>query len=133
MLDKVTEFIYKYATYKDKEVLRARIQKHIEYKTCKIILDKDDSVVAVCLWNISPDGVEAFIVDMVIREDFRNTDIMRKILREGLKIWNVKYLRWNRDYNNDGHDRWREPKVWSVERFLRRKSGHIMDDKIALA
>lgn len=120
--EKAAEFVYRYATYKDIGKLRARIQKHVEYKTCKIVLHQDGSVVAVCLWNISPDGLEAHIIDMVIREDYRKTDIMRQILRDGLKIWPVKFLRWNRDYNEDSHDRWREPKVWSVERFLRRRS-----------
>jgi hypothetical protein len=116
------EFIYAYSTYKDKEKLRDRIQRHIAFKTCKVVLDKDGFVCAVCLWNISPDALEAHVIDMVIREDYRKTDIMRWILREGLKIWPVKFLRWNRDYTEDGHDRWTEPKVWSVERFLRRKS-----------
>ena len=77
---------------------------------------------AVCLWNISPDGMEAFVIDMIIRKDFRNQDIMRCIAREVIKIWPVKFIRYNRDYNKDGHDRWHEPKVWSVERFLRRKA-----------
>ena len=113
-------FIFRYATYKDEEDLRERIQKHLAYKTCKIVLDKDGAVCAVCLWNISADGIEAHIVDLVIREDHRGKDFMRWMLREGLKIWPVKFLRWNRDYNEDGSDRWREPKVWSVERFLRR-------------
>ena len=44
IVDKATEFIYKYATYKDKEKLRARVQKHYEYKTCRIFLDKDGEV-----------------------------------------------------------------------------------------
>jgi hypothetical protein len=122
LADKITDFILKYATYKEKEELRERVQKHLEYKTCKVVLDQDGCICAVCLWNISPDGCEAHIIDMVIREDYRRQDIMRFILREGLKIWPVKFLRWNRDYTEDGHDRWQEPKVWSVERFLRRKT-----------
>jgi hypothetical protein len=116
------DFIIRYATYKDKDELRERIQKHLAYKTCKIVLDKTGSICAVCLWNISADQQEAHIIDMVIREDYRKTDLMRKILKEGLEIWPVKFLRYNRDYNTDGHDRWHEAKAWSVERFLRR--GH---------
>lgn len=115
-------FINHYAHYADEEKLRERVQKHIAFKTCKILLDKDGNVCFVCLWNISPDVLEAHIIDLVIREDYRNKDTMREILREGLKIWPVKFLRWNRDYNTDGHDRWSEPKIWSVERFLRRKT-----------
>jgi hypothetical protein len=122
LAEKAAEFINRYATYKDQDQLRERIQKHLEYKTCKIFLDEAAHVCAVCLWNISPDGLEAHVIDMVIREDYRKQDIMRAVLIEGLKIWPVKFLRWNRDYNEDGHDRWREPKVWSVERFLRRKT-----------
>jgi hypothetical protein len=65
--------------------------------------------------------LEAFIIDTAVREDYRKHDFLRWILREGLKIWPVKFLRWNRDYTLDGSDRWKEPKIWSVDRFLRRK------------
>lgn len=121
LTDSPTEFIYHYASYKDKDKLRERIQKHLEYKTCKILLDEAGFVCAACLWNISADQLEAYVIDMVIREDYRKTDIMWQILEAGLKIWQVKFLRWNRDYNEDGSDRWREPKVFSVSRFLRRR------------
>jgi len=121
MTDDPTEFIYRYATYRDKEKLRARVEAHIKYKTCKILFDKTGMVCAVCLWNISPDGEVAEVTDMVIREDYRKMDLMRWILTEGRKIWPVKYLKFNRDYTEDGHDRWPEPKLFSVKRFLRRK------------
>jgi hypothetical protein len=105
------EFIYHYATYTSKDELRERIQKHIEYKTCKILFDEARDIYAACLWNISPDGLEAYVIDMCLREDYRNGKTVIEILKEGLKIWPVKFLRYNRDYNNDGHDRWREPKI----------------------
>lgn len=115
------EFVMHYATYKDKEELRERIQKHIEYKTCFILFDETDYVCAVCLWNISSDGKIAEVSDMIIREDTRGTDIMRRMLGNTRKIWPLEYLKYNRDYNEDGHDRWDKPKMFKVESFLRRK------------
>lgn len=116
------EFVMHYATYTDKESLRERIQKHIEYKTCKILFDTRSFICAICLWNISVDCLEVEIIDLVIREDFRNKDLMRQILMEGLKIWPVKFMKWNRDYTKDGSSRWHNPKIFSVECFLRRKN-----------
>ena len=111
------EFLWHYHQKYDKEELRTRVQKHIEYKTCRIILDKDGFVCAVCLWNIEDHGHSAHIIDLAIREDKRKTDMMRKILRNGMQIWPVEFLVFERNY--DG----RRPgkKVWSTERFLRRK------------
>ena len=80
------EFVWHYAkdrngnmVYK-KQTLQRRIEAHFKYKTCRIIFDQDDSICAVCLWNISPDAKTAEVTDMVIREDYRKKDMIRKIL-----------------------------------------------------
>lgn len=116
-----TEFIWHYSTYEKKDELRERVQKHLAYKTCRVVLDKANLVCAVCLWNISPDQVEARVADMVIREDYSKKDLMRRILIDGMKIWPVKFLRYCRDYTKDGSNRGSE-RIWSVERFLRRRA-----------
>lgn len=115
------EFLYHYSTYVDKEKLRARIQKHFEFKTCLILYDTHDLVCAICLWNIVDDGKAAHIVDLVFREDKRKHDLMRKILMNGMRIWPVKFIVYDRDYTRDGANRGRQ-RIWSVERFLRRKA-----------
>ena len=117
----VVALMKKYGYYVNDEKLEEKIKGHLRYKTCKILLDRDGHVCAVCFWNISADGITADITDLIIREDYRKKDLMRNILREGLKIWNVKHLRYVRDYNEDGHDRGPK-KVIKVERFLRRKA-----------
>jgi hypothetical protein len=119
IIDKATDFIYENAPFKNKDKLRARIQKHLSYKTCRIFIDSANMVYAVCLWNIVDSGKVAFITEMTIRKDYRKKDIMRKILIDGMKIWPVKYLMFDRE-NEDGSIRGR--KLWSTKRFLRRKA-----------
>jgi hypothetical protein len=119
-IKEIADFIMKYAVYSDQGELYDAVQKHISYKTCKIVTDDKGKICAVCLWNI--DGDEAFVSDLVIREDYRKKDLMRRLLLDGLKSWPIKYMRWNRGYNKDGSMRWPESKRWNVESFLRRKS-----------
>ena len=119
-LDNVIDFMKSYTYYNDR-ALKEKLLGHLEYKTCKILLDKDGKVCGVCCWNISADGLIADITDIILREDFRGRDMMRKMLEGELKIWNVKYLRYVRDYNADGHDRGPKRTI-RVDRFLRRKA-----------
>lgn len=114
-------FIMERSTYADKTNLQNRIKAHITYKTCRIIYDKDGRICAVCLWNIGPDGLVADVTDLVIRNDYRKKDIMRRILIDAMKIWPLKFIRYNRDYTPDGVID-RGSRMWSVERFLRRRA-----------
>lgn len=120
-VDKATDLVYDNSTYVNKEELRERIKKHYEYKTCKIVLDKDAEVCAVCLWNISEDGKVAHVLDMVIRKDFSGKDLMRRILAEGMKVWPVDFITYDRDYTADGSNRGKR-RLWSTKNFLRRKA-----------
>ena len=119
IIDEAADFLLKYSTYEDREKLRERIQKHVQYKTAYIVRDKNDSIVSVCLWNISPDYAVVDVFDCAIREDHRGKDLMRRMLWNGLKTWPVKYIRYEKGYDDGLQDK---PKtVWSVERMLRRK------------
>jgi hypothetical protein len=119
LADKVTDFIYEHAPYKDKDVLRERVQKHLVYKTCRVLIDEHNMVAAVCMFNISNNGEVAFITDVTIRKDYSGKDFMRNTLLHFMKFWPLKYLigdRTNEKGIQIGHR-----KIWSVERFLRRR------------
>ena len=121
LLDEATEFILKYSTYTDRALVRETIARHLEYKTFFCVLDpKDKSICAVCRFNIAADLSVADIFDIIIREDFRHKDLMREMLMQGIKMWPVKFLRFERGYDDGSQIK---PKhIWSVERFLRRKA-----------
>ena len=119
LVDQVTDFIYERAPYKDKEELRARVQKHIEYKTGRILVDGNGMVVAVCLYNIMPGGQTVFVTELSISKDYTKMDFMRQTLVEAMKIWPLKFIMADRE-NKDGSNRGR--RIWSTERFLRRKT-----------
>lgn len=120
-IDKIVEFLKRYTTYKSSEKLREKVEGHLRYKTCRIYFDDDGAVYAACFWNISDDQQYAHLTDLVIREDWRGKDLMRTILKDGLKIWPVKYLKFDRDYTEDGSSRGRT-RMLSVERFLKRRA-----------
>lgn len=114
------EFMLHYTTYTTCETLALRVQRHKEYKTCRIVVDPlDGSIVCVCLWNVSADGKVAHVIDLVIREDWRNKGLVQRILEDGRKIWPIEKLTWERGYDDGLIDK--PMKIWSVERFLRRK------------
>jgi hypothetical protein len=120
------EFLWYYAEDKNgkkvykKETLEKKVQAHLQNKMCRIILDQDSNICACCFWSIDPDCVVATVTDLVIREDYKDKDLMRRILIDGLKIWPVQFIKYRRDYTENEHEE-RPQRVWSVERFLRRK------------
>lgn len=122
LVDMATDFVMDNSTYIDRAFVRDRISRHIYYKTCKILFDDRGKVCATCCWNISPDGQIADVLDMIIRKDYRGKDIMRGILMLAVKMWPLKYLRYNRDYTITGESRWQEPKKFKVSSFLRRRA-----------
>jgi len=120
-IQKIADFIQEYATYKDRTALEERITKHIDYKTYFVVYDFADNIVACCLWNISPDGQTCEVLDCIIKNEYRNDGIMSKMVTIGLQMWpKVEKITFNRDYNEDGHDRWPEDKVYNIRRILRR-------------
>jgi hypothetical protein len=119
LVDKVTNFIYERAPYKDKEELRGRVQKHLEYKTGRVLISRDGVVGAVCLYNIMPGGQTVFVTELSISKEYTKLDFMRETLKAAMRIWPLKFIMADRE-NKDGTNRGR--RVWSTERFLRRKA-----------
>jgi hypothetical protein len=117
-LNKIVDFIQKYAPqYKDREVIKQYVLKHFEYKTAFVGYDSNNDVIFVCRWNLSNSGIIAHILDLYIREDYRNQNIIQLLLTKG--IWNfptIRYISFERGkkYPN------REQKIYSVERILKR-------------
>ena len=120
-VQQIVDFIQKYATYKDRAALEVRIAKHIDYKTYFVVYDLVGDIVGCCLWNISPDGKTCQVLDCIIKNEYRNNGMMRNMLTRGLAMWPmVKLLQFNRDYTDDGHDRWPDDKIYDINRILRR-------------
>lgn len=121
MIDAIVRFLLKYTTYKSAENLTKKVEGHLKYKTCKVFFNEKKEVIATVFWNIDEPDV-AHITDMVIHPDHRNNGMLNKmwhVLAENLKIWPVKYLKYDRDYTEDGSNRGPTRKI-SVLRFLRR-------------
>jgi len=121
VIDAIVRFLLKYTTYKSADKLKEKVEGHLKYKTCKIFFNEKKEVIATVFWNIDePDT--AHITDMVFREDHRNNGMLNKmwhVLADNIKIWPVKYLKYDRDYTEDGSNRGPTRKI-SVLRFLRR-------------
>jgi N-acetylglutamate synthase-like GNAT family acetyltransferase len=116
-LDKICNFILKYSPYTDKEKIKEFIQLHLKYKTCLIVYNEKNEIIAVARWNILPSGKTAHILDLIIRPDYRNKGFIKKMLIKGLEIWKeVKYLCWDRLEKYPA----RETRMYSVEQLLRR-------------
>ena len=117
-VDRIVQFIARYATYTNLSAVRREVEAHIKYKTCRVVADKDGDVCCVCLWNISPDCKYADITDLIIREDERNKGIAKKILSDELKRWNFKYVRFERGYDDGNIEKTK--KVYDAQKLLRR-------------
>ena len=115
-LDEIVDFVITNSHYTDREKIKEVIRKHFEYRTCLIIYDDNNGLCAVCRWNISFNGRMADIEDLIIREDFRNRNLIKRILLRGLRMYpTVKFLRWERRSKYPD----REKKIYSVRELLK--------------
>ena len=113
-VESITDFILLYSPYKDREVIKDIIQKHLEYKTAIVVYD-DNEIIAVCRWNISPSGRNANILDLIIRPDWRKKNLIKRILLKGLRMYpNVKWLVYEKGYDTN-----KPMKKISVEKLLK--------------
>jgi hypothetical protein len=118
--DDPVKFMLHYSTYKTYETLAVRLQAHKDYKTCRIVVDPyDNTVISVCLWNIMDNGKTAHVLDFIVREDWRNKNLGIKILKDVMRIWELEKLIWDKGYDDGLQEK--PMKVWSVDRFLRRR------------
>jgi len=125
-INAIADFVIKYSpqhkagkkayTEEDRERIVKFITRHIQYKTCVILMSLD-GVAALCRFNISPSGKVATILDLIIKPEYRNKNFIKRLLIKGLRIWpEVKFLQWERrtKYSN------REMRYYSVARILKR-------------
>lgn len=93
----LTDFFWEHCPYLHRENLKEDLEKvieeHLEYKTIVWLTD-ETGLIGLCRFNI--EDKEAKILDVAIRPDQRNKDILKQLLLMGLQLWpNVKQLRFN--------------------------------------
>ena len=105
-LEKIARFFLKYTENEvtDLDTVKNYIQTHFDNKTAFVGFDDDNEVTFICRWNISQDGLTCECLDLHIREDWRNKDIIRQLIKRGLWLFpQVKFIGWERGKRN--HDR----------------------------
>lgn len=63
----------------DRDYMARYIFSHMKFGTMMCVRDKDSSIVAACRWNWV-DYHTAKILDLVVRKDFRNKNVLKKML-----------------------------------------------------
>lgn len=103
MLDKIIKLIRdnNYLSYATDEQLRGMLQKHIEYKTLVTVWDNDD-IVAIARFNLSEGNKKAYILDALVKPEYRQRGIIKRILKRGLDAWqDIEELEWDRPAKNN--------------------------------
>jgi hypothetical protein len=115
-LNKIADFITKYAPqYTDREKLKEYILKHFEYRTA-FVGEENGEITFVCRWNIEDEGRTATILDLYIREDYRNKNLVKQLLAKGIWLFPmVKYIKFERFVKG------RPFRTLSVDRILKGK------------
>jgi len=117
-IDEIVEFIVEYYGYKstDWKYLQGLIAQHAAYNTLLVIRSDDDRIAALCRWNILPTNQDMMILDIVLRPDWREKGLMKRMLLKGLSMYpEVKYLIFER------HDRGKPFKKVSIKWLLKRR------------
>ena len=118
-MTRVTEilnFVLKYSHYSKN--LRAEIRKtielHLSYRTCMIIRDSQERIVAIVRWNfLSP--ITVLVLDIVIHPDYKRKNMLRRMLLLGIqRNPQVKWLCFTRGTKYPE----RKLRYYSVEEFL---------------
>ena len=117
-LEKIADFIQKYAPqYTDREKIKEYVRLHLLYKTIFIGWDNNGDVSYICRWNFSPSGCIAHVTDLIIREDYRNHNIIKILLTQAYLMYpNLRYIKFRREMKYNG----REEKVYSIAKILKR-------------
>lgn len=86
--------LYGFHQYKD---LRRAIEIHLDYKTIIIVRD-ESGISALCRWDITHDGLAAYIIDLIIRKDKKSMKLVKNILAYGLSIFpETEIIYWLRE------------------------------------
>jgi len=127
-IEAIADFVIKYSprnkekaqyTEEDREKIKEIVLKHINYKTCIILMDLD-GIAAICRFNISLSGKVARILDLIIHPKYRGTDLMKRMLLKGLRIFpQGEYIEFERSLlEND-----KGLRTYSIKKFLGIKKG----------
>jgi len=124
-IEAIADFVIKYSPEKkgksqyieeNREKIKEAIVKHINYKTCIILMDLE-GIAGLCRWNVSDSGTVAHILDLIIAPKYRNKRFINRLLIKGLRLYpNVKFLEWEREIKYPN----RERQYFSVDKILKR-------------
>ena len=99
MTTKVLNFLFKYSNYKrkDRAKIKEIILKHQAFRTGMVIKNKKEQIIAVARWNVSPSKKLAYLLDVIIRPDYRRNGMIKQMIINGLRVWpDVEWLTWER-------------------------------------
>ncbi len=114
-IEEITDFLFKYGYYPDKEKLKDIVSKYLEYGTYVLVRDNEDEIVAVAGFNIH--GKTAEVLETIVRPDFRFKRIPKLlVLMSKIKFPFLEYFWFEREnkYPN------RKEHIYSIGNFLRR-------------
>ena len=114
-LVEIFDFVRPYYKYVDDDTIRDVITKHWLYGTIDVI-HKNDEIVAVVRWNVSPDRLTFDVLDIVIQRGECGFRVMKHLIaRNWHRFPSVQFIRFSREHKYAG----REPRVYSIKRLLK--------------
>lgn len=110
----IAQFWKKYGFYDvSYDRLLWAIGEHLKYQTIEIV-EVDDEIIAFARWNI--DGLNALILDCVVKPEYRNKNLLRLMLLRGWRRFPfVKYLQFERGFKD------KRTRRLDMKKFLRIK------------
>lgn len=117
-LEQIANFVLANTNYSGKKIIKRIIAKHLLYKTCIVVKDNNENIVAVARWNVSDDGTTAHVLDVIIRPDRRNCGFIKMLIHKGVSTFpSVKFLSWERL----GKYPTRKKRIYSIAELLKSK------------
>jgi GNAT superfamily N-acetyltransferase len=100
--EKIILFLQTYLPYSDEKLMKEYLKQHIKYRTIEVSVNKNGEIIGLCRWNISEDGKNCDVLDMVIHPDYRGQSLGKSILERGLINWDkVTHLTFKRGRRGD--------------------------------
>lgn len=121
-VDEITKFMIEDGggeySWVDYPILRDAIEKHLEYKTI-IVVDDDIGVLAVCRWEMTHDGLVAYIINLTIRKGKRTKKLIKNILSYGLSMFpEAELIHWKRGLKYPG----KQDSLYIIDDILKRRN-----------
>ena len=118
-INNITDFIMRYSTYSNKEKLKEFIKQHIFYKTCLDVRNDFDEIIGFARWNILDEGKTMLVLDVIVREDYRYTDLIFKMFQKEMKRYPyVSFIEFEKGYD-DGLSN-KPKKRYEIKKMIRR-------------